>query len=45
MANQKVKANVSGGAGGSRWHPRADVKDYARKVRRAEDREAVEDDE
>ncbi len=43
MARWRVRANVSGGAGGSRWQPRADQKDDARFTRRVEDREAIEE--
>ena len=43
MARWKVRPNVSGGAGGSRWQRRAEQKDDARFSRRLEDKQAIAD--
>lgn len=36
MSKAKGKINVNGGAGGSRWAPRSDVKKRCKKARRAQ---------
>ena len=43
MANDKIKENVNGGAGGSRWIPRADAKKSAKKRRRVTDKKTDDD--
>jgi hypothetical protein len=41
MAKAKGKINVNGGAGGSRWCPRAVAKQVSKKARRAQDKSKI----
>jgi len=43
MALAKVKSNVSGGKGGSRWNRRAVCKAAAKKIRRADGKKALKE--
>lgn len=43
MGLEKVKPDVNGGAGGSRWAKRAIVKDAAKKIRRKVSRRAIKE--